>query len=62
MVEAHLSGKRVNGYHGVSALIALEYNMDMVSQIGIDVMHCVDIGVVKRLFSILLNDKNRHKE
>lgn len=62
MIEAHVSGKRVNGYHGLSALLALNCDFDIVQQIVIDRMHCVDIGVVKRQINLFLNNKYRGKE
>lgn len=62
MIEAHLTKKRVNGYHGISVLLALNYDFDVVSQVAIDKMHCVDLGVIRKLFNIFLDSKNRHKE
>lgn len=62
MIEAHLSGQRVNGYHGLSALAAFKHHFDVISQVVIDRMHCVDCGVIKRLFNLFLSSKNRGHE
>lgn len=62
MIEAHYSGKRINGYHGLSPLLAVNYEFDIVHQIPIDQMHCIDIGVIKRQFNLLLDTKYRNEE
>lgn len=62
MMEAHFSGKRVNGYHGLSPLLALDYAFDMVLQIVIDQMHFMDIGVIKRLLNLFLESKYRKQK
>lgn len=54
MIEAQISKRKINGYHGASALMALEY-FDVVWQVGIDKMHNIDIGIVKLIFKLLLS-------
>lgn len=61
MLQAQISAENVNGYRGVSALMAIE-NFDVVNQVAIDKMHNIDMGVTKRLFNLFLDDKNRKKE
>lgn len=61
MFEAQTTGKVVNGYRGVSALIALKRNFDIVWQVVIDKMHCVDMGVIKKIFDLILNPKNKKR-
>lgn len=58
MIQAQISGEKVNGYKGVSALIAFEY-FDVVWQPAIDKMHNIDMGIIKKLFGLFLDDKNR---
>lgn len=60
MLEAQTSASKVNGYHGISPLIAFE-NFDIVNQIAIDKMHCIDMGVIKKMFNLFLDTKNRKK-
>lgn len=60
MLRAQMSGAKVNGYRGVSVLMAIN-NFDLVKQVAIDKMHNVDMGVAKKLFKLFLNDKNRKK-
>lgn len=62
MIEAHRSGKRVNGYHGLSSLLALKCEFDIVQQIAQDQMHCIHLGVVKRLLNLFFLDKYRGKK
>lgn len=62
MIEAHRTEKRVNGYHGLSSLLALECEFDIIQQIALDQMHCIHLGVVKRLMNLFLHDKYRGKE
>lgn len=57
MLAAHASQKRINGYNGVSALMAFQ-NFDVVWQAVIDKMHNIDIGVTKKLFGLFLDSKN----
>lgn len=58
MLEAHSTNRRVNGYHGISALISLK-NFDVVWQVGIDKMHNVDLGVIRLLFKLYLTVEHR---
>lgn len=55
MIQAHINGASVNGYHGLSPLMALNYEFDVVWQIVIDKMHCVDMGVIKKMFNLFLD-------
>lgn len=59
MIKAELTGKRFNGYFGVSALLGLDQSFDVVWQMAIDKMHSIDIGVAKRIINIFLDNKNR---
>lgn len=58
MIEAQKTSLKVNGYKGVSPLMALDY-FDVVWQVGIDKMHNIDLGVISLLFNIFLDPKNR---
>lgn len=58
MIRAQSSGQKVNGFAGISALMAFE-NFDIVWQIAIDKMHNIDMGVIKKLFNLFLDDKNK---
>lgn len=58
MLQAQLSGNKINGYHGVSALMAMD-SFDVVKQVAIDKMHNIDMGVTKKLFNLFLDEKNR---
>lgn len=60
MIAAFNENRRVNGYHGVSALIALN-EFDVVWQVGIDKMHNIDLGVIKHMFKLFLDPKFREK-
>lgn len=60
MIIAQTTNEKVNGYHGVSPLMAFN-EFDIVWQVGIDKMHCVDLGVVKLIFYLLLDRKFRHE-
>lgn len=59
MLEASMTEAPVKGYYGPTPLLALDTPFDIVSQVVIDKMHSLDLGVVKRLFDILLNIKNK---
>lgn len=61
MQQAQLSGEKVNGYLGISPLVAIE-NFDTAKQIGIDKMHNIDMGVERKIFDIILDKSNRKKE
>lgn len=58
MLQAQMSGENVNGYKGVSALIAFDH-FDVVWQLAIDKMHNIDMGITKKLFDIFLDNKNK---
>lgn len=58
MIDAFNSNQRINGYHGVSALMAL-HEFDVVWQMGIDKMHNIDLGVVKQMFKLFLDPSFR---
>lgn len=42
-------------------LLALDMWFDIIWQIVIDKMHCIDLGVVKKIFDIWLNSSNRNE-
>lgn len=60
MLQAQNSGEKVNGFKGVSALMALEY-FDIVWQPAIDKMHNIDMGITKKLFGLFLDHGNRRE-
>lgn len=57
MIQAETSGNKVNGFNGVSALMAIQ-NIDIVWQIGIDKMHNIDMGITKKMFNLFLDETN----
>lgn len=59
MIQAHHSGAIVNGYKGLSPLLAMGNQFDVVWQTVIDKMHCVEMGVIKKMFDLFLNNKYR---
>lgn len=61
MLEAQTAKEKVNGYKGLSPLVALEY-FDVVQQIGIDKMHNIDLGVTALLFKLFLKSEKNRKE
>lgn len=61
MLEALIEGAPVKGYYAPTPLMALDTPFDIVSQVVIDKMHSLDLGVAKRLFDILLNPKNKYE-
>lgn len=62
MIEASRTCKPVNGYKGISPMLALKTPFDIVWQISIDKMHSVDLGVVKKHFGLLFAKENRNEE
>lgn len=58
MIEAQTTNSKVNGYKGMSPLMALEY-FDLVWQVGIDKMHNIDLGVTPLLFTLFLDSANK---
>lgn len=58
MMQAQTTCDKVNGYKGVSALITIQ-NFDIVWQVAIDKMHNIDMGVIKKLFNLFLDSKNK---
>lgn len=61
MIQAHSSNSMVNGYKGLSPLVEIGKDFDIVWQAVIDRMHCVDMGVAKKMFDLFLNDKYRNE-
>lgn len=61
MLEAYGTGEIIRGYRNISALLALHTDFDIVKQTVIDKMHSLDLGVVKKLFTIWFDTKNRNK-
>lgn len=61
MMEAYVNATSVNGYNGLSPLVAFGEKFDVVWQTVIDKMHCVDMGVIKKMFDLFLNQKNRNE-
>lgn len=59
MLQAQIAKNSVNGYHGVSALMAF-CQFDVVKQIAIDVMHNIHTGVTHKFFDLVLDKKSRH--
>lgn len=62
MISAHETAETVNGYKGLSPLMALGQNFDVNWQVVIDKMHNVDMGVARKLFDLFLNPKNGSEE
>lgn len=63
MLNAHINEQLVNGYRCMSPLLALDIMpFDVVWQVPIDKMHSIDLGVVKKLFNLFLDRKNRNEE
>lgn len=60
MLQAQIRNEKVNGYKGLSPLIAFDH-FDVVWQVGIDKMHNVDLGVTALLFKLFLKSERPHK-
>lgn len=58
MIQASTNGQVVNGYRGISPILALSTPFDAVWIFAIDKMHSVDLGVVKKLFNIFFDSSN----
>lgn len=58
MAEAQTTNLKVNGYKGMSPLMAFKY-FDLVRQIAPDKMHNIDLGVLPLLFKLILDSSNR---
>lgn len=56
----HLKSKPVNGIKGVSCMIGAA-DFDLVHGFAIDYMHCVLLGVVKKILNLWLESKNCKK-
>lgn len=61
MIDALIEQAPVKGYYAPTPLLALDTPFDVVSQVVIDKMHSLDLGVVKRFFDIILNPKNKNE-
>lgn len=62
MKDAHQTRVNVNGYKGLSPLMAIEANIfNFVWQVVIDKMHAIDLGVMKKLLDLWLHPKNSTK-
>lgn len=62
MRESLINGKPVRGYKYMSPLYGIKTLTDIVWAIAIDKMHNIDIGVVKKLFSLFLDKAHRKEE
>lgn len=62
MIAAHMSKMRTNGYNGLSALLGLNIDFDISIQVASDKMHNLDLGVIKKMFSLFLDNKSRGQE
>lgn len=60
MLEAQIECNKVNGYKGLSPLVAFDH-FDVVWQVGIDKMHNVDSGVIALMFKLFLKSERNHK-
>lgn len=60
MRQAQMQKRKVNGYHGISVLMAIN-NFDVVWQVAIDKMHNIDMGVAKKIMNLILDDKNKRE-
>lgn len=61
MLEAQIVNGKINGYKGLSPLIALDY-FDVVWQVGIDKMHNIDLGITAKMFKLFLESGKNRKE
>lgn len=59
MIEADRSEKRVRGYTGISPVLALDTPFDVVWQFVVDKMHSIDLGVIKKIFDLLMDKRNK---
>lgn len=59
MIEAISNDQIVRGYRGISPVLALDTLIDSVWIFSIDKMHSIDLGVVKKIFNIFLESKNK---
>ena len=60
MLEAQMTKCKVNGYYGISPLVAID-KFDVVWQVVIDKMHNIDMGVAKKIVNLLLDNKNKNE-
>lgn len=60
MVQAYTTGNVIDGYRGISPVIALDILIDINWIFPIDKMHSIDLGVVKKFFTILIDRQNRN--
>lgn len=58
MRQAQMQKHKVNGYHGISVLMAMK-ELDVVWQVAIDKMHNIDMGIAKKIMHLVLDDKNK---
>lgn len=61
MIEADQGGRKVRGYMGLSPILALDTPFDVVWQIVVDKMHSIDLGVIKKIFDLLLDKRNKNE-
>lgn len=61
MIEASAAGNPVNGYRGITPMLALDTHFDTVWGFVIDKMHSVDLGVIKKMFNLYLDSKNKNE-
>lgn len=61
MIESFRTGRIVDGYRGISPILALNTPHDSVWIFGIDKMHSMDLGVDKRMFNIWFDPKNSNQ-
>lgn len=61
MIASITNGVVVNGYRGISPVLALDTQFDAVWMFAIDKMHSIDLGVIKKVFNLLFDTSNSKK-
>lgn len=56
-----LCTSRISGLKKISCMVAADC-FNLVYSFSIDTMHCVYLGVMKKLFSLWLDTKNHHRQ
>lgn len=61
MINAHNNKTKTHGSTGVTPLMGLKTDFDVVWQVGVDEMHNLHLGVIKKMFDLFLLSKNRNE-
>lgn len=57
MIRAATMNKPYQGYRGISPLLAFNMHFDIIWQVVIDKMHSIDLGIVKKIFELILGNR-----